>query len=270
MASKNIIFRKQISGVLYDLLPQTSFAQVINGDSKTLETVVSELSASIAKCATGSDLTALEGRFNALVKDAPEAYDTLKEISEYISTHKTEYDALLAVSGGKVDKVDGMGLSHNDFTDALKKKLEDLYTKAQLDTKFTTLTDSVAANTAAIATLNGDVKTVGSVDYKIAQNQTTTNSAIKANTDAITKLNGDSAVKGSVDNKVAAAKTDLEKKIKVNTDAITVINNASTGILAQAKTYTNDEVAKKSLVTVSATKPENMGDNDLWLFLQEA
>ena len=270
MASKNIIIRKQISGVLYDLLPQTSFAQVINGDSKTLETVVSELSASIAKCATGADLTALEGRFNTLVKDAPEAYDTLKEISDYISTHKSEYDALLAVSGNKVDKVAGMGLSHNDFTDELKTKLDDLYTKAQLDGKFKTLTDDVAKNTAAITTLNGDSKVVGSVDYKIAQNQTTTNAAIKANTDAIETLNGGADVDGSVDNKVAAAKTALAKDIKTNTDAIAAINNETTGVLAQAKAYTNTEVAKKSLVTASATQPEGMTENGLWLFLQEA
>ncbi len=37
---------------------------------------------------------------------------------------------------GKVDKVTGKGLSAEDFTSALKTKLSELYTKAQLDAKF--------------------------------------------------------------------------------------------------------------------------------------
>lgn len=41
-----------------------------------------------------------------LINGAPEAYDTLKEISEYISSHKNEYDALFALVGDKASKTD--------------------------------------------------------------------------------------------------------------------------------------------------------------------
>ena len=41
-----------------------------------------------------------------LINGAPEAYDTLKEISEYISSHKNEYDALFALVGDKATKTD--------------------------------------------------------------------------------------------------------------------------------------------------------------------
>lgn len=41
-----------------------------------------------------------------LVDGAPEALDTLKEISDYISTHKSEYDALLALVGDKASQAD--------------------------------------------------------------------------------------------------------------------------------------------------------------------
>lgn len=71
-------------------------------------------------------INAVSTKVDNIIKDAPEAYDTFKEISEYISSHKTEYDALLAVSNNKVDKVDGKGLSTNDFTAAYKTKLDAL------------------------------------------------------------------------------------------------------------------------------------------------
>lgn len=62
-------------------------------------------------------------KVNAMIKDAPEAMDTFKEISDYLATHQNEYEALLAATSNKVDKVEGMGLSTNDYTSAEKKKL---------------------------------------------------------------------------------------------------------------------------------------------------
>lgn len=63
-------------------------------------------------------------KVNAMIKDAPEAMDTFKEISDYLATHETEYDALLAATSNKVDKVEGKGLSTNDYTTAEKTKLK--------------------------------------------------------------------------------------------------------------------------------------------------
>lgn len=244
MAAKNVILRKKIENVLYDLLPQTSFAQVINTESQTLEQVVSSLSSQIAAAATATDLEALETRFDNLIQDAPGAYDTLKEIGDYIATHQDEYTALQALVGDKVTKEEGKGLSTNDFTDELKTKLEALYDKTTLDGKFTTLQGSVDANTQAIATLNGGSETPGSVDYKIVQQ--------------ITDVTGDL--------------TELQGDVATNTAAIEAINNSSTGILAQAKQYTDTEVAEvaaaKGAVYFSATEPESLGDLDLWIYDQ--
>ena len=58
----------------------------------------------------------------------------------------------------KVDKVTGYGLSKNDFTDALKTKLDGLSNYD--DTAVRAL---ITANTTAINTLNGDSTTTGSV-----------------------------------------------------------------------------------------------------------
>lgn len=76
-----------------------------------------------AKFAQLADTDALKERLDNLIKDAPEAYDTLKEIGDYIATHKSEYEALNALASKKVDKEAGKGLSSNDYTTAEKAKL---------------------------------------------------------------------------------------------------------------------------------------------------
>ena len=75
--------------------------------------------------------------------------------TQVINAKVTAINSTLAT---KVDKVAGYGLSKNDFTDALKTKLEGL---SNYDD--TSVRSLIQANTAAIATLNGDVNTQGSV-----------------------------------------------------------------------------------------------------------
>ncbi len=61
-----------------------------------------------------------------LVNSAPEALNTLGELATALENHEDAYDALLEIVGGKVDKVDGKGLSTNDFTNEYKNKLDNL------------------------------------------------------------------------------------------------------------------------------------------------
>lgn len=63
----------------------------------------------------------------------------------------------------KVDKVNGKGLSTNDFTDELKTKLNNLENYDD-----TALGNRVTANENAITVLNGDTTVNGSVDKKVA------------------------------------------------------------------------------------------------------
>lgn len=68
--------------------------------------------------------TAIGGlRSELMGEGVPEAYDTFKELADYIEAHKTAADALTAAVGNKVDKVEGKGLSSNDYTDEEKAKL---------------------------------------------------------------------------------------------------------------------------------------------------
>ena len=61
-----------------------------------------------------------------IVANAPEDFDTLKEISDWIESHEDSSAAMNTAINKKVDKVSGKGLSTNDFTTALKTKLDGL------------------------------------------------------------------------------------------------------------------------------------------------
>lgn len=68
-----------------------------------------------------------------IVANAPEDFDTLREISDWIASHEDSASAMnsaittnTTAINNKVDKVSGKGLSANDFTTALKNKLNGL------------------------------------------------------------------------------------------------------------------------------------------------
>ena len=271
MSAKNVIFRKQIQGVVYDLLPKTLLENVVDNmdGGQTLKQIIDVINANVGKKVDESKFTELQTKFNNLVNDAPEAYDTLVEISTYITSHKNEYDALLAISNNKVDKVEGKQLSTEDFTTELKTKLTALYDKAALDKKFSDMDTKVNKNTGDIATLNGADSVVGSVDNKIKTAKTAIDASIKKNTDAINVLKGGAEQVGSVANAVGALKKELDPKIKKNADDITEINDPATGILKKAKDYADQQVGGTAKIYAQTTKPDNLTENDLWIFYQD-
>ena len=270
MAAKNVILRKKIEGVIYDLLPQTNFDQVLQvADNKTLTQVVTELLASIATKASDTEFQQYKTAFDGLMQDAPDTYDTLKEIGDYITTHQTEYEALLAISGNKVDKVPGKGLSTEDFTTELKTKLTELYTKAQIDGLFTTANGKIDANTAAIAKLNGNSETEGSVDYKVKQASDALQTQVTTNKNAIDAINNGSTgilaqAKAYTDTEVGEVQT----QVTANAEDITEINNPSTGILAQAKAYADEKVGGTAKIYAQEEEPATLTENDLWIYYQ--
>lgn len=116
-----------------------------------------------------------------IVDGAPEAFDTLKEVSDYIATHKNEYDALVALVGDKAAK-----------------------------TELTSAVERIVALEGSVTTLKADENTEGSVKatakgyagaaQTAAENKVTElkNGAVKTNTDAIATLNGEETAEGSV------------------------------------------------------------------------
>lgn len=86
--------------------------------------------------------SAIAGKIAEVVAEAPESFDTLKEIADWIDTHADSASAMnSAIQANaaniekKVDKVEGKTLSSNDFTDVYKSKVDDTYVKAEVDSK---------------------------------------------------------------------------------------------------------------------------------------
>lgn len=125
---KNILEKIKLNGVLEDIIAKSTGEHVTvtwDGAEKTLAAALGDILAALKALPSGDNVDSkISAAIDALIGGAPETYDTLKEIADYISTHEDVSDALNTAIGGKVDKVEGKGLSANDFTDALKAKLE--------------------------------------------------------------------------------------------------------------------------------------------------
>ncbi|MDE6500812.1 MAG: pyocin knob domain-containing protein [Ruminococcus sp.] len=87
-----------------------------------------------------------------IVSNAPSDFDTLKEIADWIENHEDSASAMnSAISANttainnKVDKVNGKGLSTNDFTTAYKNKLDSLsnYDDSTIKSNISTINTSL-------------------------------------------------------------------------------------------------------------------------------
>ena len=80
-----------------------------------------------------------------LVNAAPETLDTLGEVAQALKENDTVVEALNASIGNKVDKVNGKGLSTNDFTNQEKQKLQLLenYDDTEIKKQVSTLESKV-------------------------------------------------------------------------------------------------------------------------------
>lgn len=175
-AAQKAILTAKINGVLKDLIVGTDVTMVTVDENTTLEAKLVELSAALDGKAASThthaqgDVTGLEDALTArpttdamnsaisaaisnLIGGAPETYDTLKEIADYIASHQEVVDALNAAIGNKADKstvntlqalvdgikstVDGLGtlatkntVAETDLDDALKQKIANISVNA--------------------------------------------------------------------------------------------------------------------------------------------
>lgn len=173
--AKNAILKAKIEGIIYEIMVKTGAENVYVDDTTTLSAKLSEIVADLALKATKqevtdglalkaekshvhaqADVTGLEDALSArpttdamntaistaisnLIDDAPETYDTLKEIADYIASDKTAMEALNSAIGNKADKtafeavkatVDALGalaskskVEETDLSDELKEKV---------------------------------------------------------------------------------------------------------------------------------------------------
>lgn len=123
MADKNIQI-KHHNGTTWDnLFPKTKAAITNLNDGRTVEAAITDLVDTLAGKVTMQDVTE---EIEKIVGTAPQALDTLKELADAIDNDANFASTLTTQIGTKVDKVTGKQLSTNDFTNALKTKLDSL------------------------------------------------------------------------------------------------------------------------------------------------
>lgn len=128
--TKYILSKLKIEGVVQDIIAKSEgdYVEVdYKGDKVTLTTALTNIIAELANLPTDTGIDSkISAAIDELIDDAPETYNTLKEIADYIADHEDVVTALNEAIGNKVDKEEGKGLSAEDFTTVLKEKLENL------------------------------------------------------------------------------------------------------------------------------------------------
>lgn len=104
--AKKAIIQAKIEGVLTDLLVRTSAENVMVDEDTTLAAKLAEILTSVAALPTNSSVAAAIDALKTelMGEGVPEAYDTFKELADYIESHKSVAEALTAAVGDKADK----------------------------------------------------------------------------------------------------------------------------------------------------------------------
>jgi len=154
--TKYVLEQIRLEGALQNLIAKSDGENVAvsyNGAAMTLASALAAIYSSVSALPTGETVDSkISMAIDALIGGAPETYDTLKKISDYISQHGEAAAALTSQIGQKVDKVEGKGLSTEDFTTALKTKLENM---AEVTAEEKAAWDAKASTAVATADANG-------------------------------------------------------------------------------------------------------------------
>lgn len=184
----------------------------------------------------GSVQSTVNSRIAEVIADAPEAFDTLKEIADWIGENS---DDALTMQQNIEDNADAISALQTRMTTAEGN----ITTNAS---GIATNAGNITNNANAISTLNGDSNTVGSVDYKIAQAISSVNddisdvaddlsdlaSRVTTNEGNISTIMGDANTTGSIAQQVAAealargnADTALQTQITTNATDIAALES---------------------------------------------
>lgn len=207
--AKNAILKAKLSGVVHELMIKTNTENVMFDDSTTLAQKLTEMLASLSGKAESSAVTTAidQLRKELMGEGVPEAYDTFKELADYIETHKEVSGALSAAIGKKADKA--TTLAGYGITDA--------YTSTQTDEKIAAAVKSATGGESA--------------------------ATVKAELDAY-KTSNDAKIE------------DLTGKAHDHSNKVVL-----DGISAESVAGWNG----KAKMYFSATEPEGLTENDLWV-----
>lgn len=246
MAARNVILRKKISSVIYDLYPKSIAEQIVvainEGTEETLATRLAAINTSLAskvpeQLSENQTFTSWKASVDAALHSDNINFDTLQEIVDWVEEHQDLYSTLV--------------------------------------TAFNTTKAKAEANETAISVLNGDASTAGSVAKAVSDATTPIANRVTATESAITTLNGNDSTPGSVAKSIKDVTDPLATRVTAAESAITTLNADSTTAgsvdykIASAVSDMSADVAEKGSVYASATEPTDFGDYDLWIYLQD-
>lgn len=169
-AIKNAILKAKIEGIIYEIMMKTGAANVYVDETTTLSAKLAEIVTDVGTKASKTELTeglstraasshthaqsditgltnalaerptttamntAISTAISNLINGAPETYDTLKEIADYISSHQDVVDSLNAAIGGKADKATtlaGYGITDGMTASAITQAISDALDSAK-------------------------------------------------------------------------------------------------------------------------------------------
>lgn len=141
---KKAVLKKQIEGIVYEVMLKTTAEMVTVDDAGTT------LAAKLIELGQLPTNTYVDEKIAALVNGSPETLDTLNELATALGSDPNFATTIATQMGNKVDKVDGKGLSTNDYTTEDKNKLAGIEAGANKTTIANNLT-TTAAGSALVA-----------------------------------------------------------------------------------------------------------------------
>lgn len=111
-ANKNVILHALLEGIITDLYPKTVAGNVYVDATTTIDTKLNEIAGQFEEYITEEDANqAIKTAVNALKSelmggDVADAYDTFKEIANYITENETAYNKLNQLVNAKLDKTE--------------------------------------------------------------------------------------------------------------------------------------------------------------------
>ena len=290
--TQRTILRKKIGNSVFEILPKTIAEQLIvegydTANEVTLAAKLLEIAAGInskvpEQLTEQQTFTQWKASVDAALSTDLVDYDTLNEIASWITSHQDLYTNLVT----RINGIDNAVTTLNgdaSVTGSVDYKIASA--SQDLADDISRVEGKADTNTAAIELLNGADSVTGSVANAVKTASDALEASISTvdgkadnNAAAIEVLNGADSVTGSVANAVKTASDALEASISAvdgkaddNAAAIEVLNGADsvTGSvdqkIATAVATINNNVNAKGAVIYSATEPESLGENDLWI-----
>ena len=254
MAAKNVILRKKISNVVYDLYPKSIADQIVvginNETEESLATRLVSLASDIAskvpeQLSQNQTFTQWKASVDAALQSDNINFDTLQEIVDWVEGHEDLYQTLITAFNTTKSLAEAnetaIGVLNGDVNTAgsVAKAVNDAVSPVSAKAN---------ANEAAITVLNGNNTTAGSVAKAVKDAVDPVSAKADANEDAIEVLNGDDTTAGSVDKKIKDAVDPVSAKANANETAIGVLNgdNTTAGSVAKAVKDAVDPVSAKA------------------------